>query len=88
MERSITGDIGEDGFISINALASSVDKQDSFNCNIVIADEMHTYKSAKQYQVLKDATKAYTNKLVIGSAPAVTWLPAFVQTVWNTAARS
>ena len=66
MERSITGDIGEDGFISINALASSTDKQDSFNCNIVIADEMHTYKSAKQYQVLKDATKAYTNKLVIG----------------------
>lgn len=66
MERSISGDIGEDGYISINALASSVDKQDSFNCNIVIADEMHTYKSAKQYQVLKDATKAYTNKLVIG----------------------
>ena len=66
MERSITGDIGDDGFISINALASSTDKQDSFNCNIVIADEMHTYKSAKQYQVLKDATKAYTNKLVIG----------------------
>lgn len=66
MERSISGDVGEDGYISINALASSVDKQDSFNCNIVIADEMHTYKSAKQYQVLKDATKAYTNKLVIG----------------------
>lgn len=66
MEHSISGDLGEEGFISINALASSVDKQDSFNCNIVIADEMHTYKSAKQYQVLKDATKAYTNKLVIG----------------------
>ena len=66
MEHSISGDLGEDGFLSINALASSVDKQDSFNCNIVIADEMHTYKSAKQYQVLKDATKAYTNKLVIG----------------------
>lgn len=66
MERSISGDVGEDGYISINALAASVDKQDSFNCNIVIADEMHTYKSAKQYQILKDATKAYTNKLVIG----------------------
>ena len=66
MERSITGDVGEDGFLSINALASSPDKQDSFNCNIVIADELHTYKSANQYQVLKDATKAYTNKLVIG----------------------
>lgn len=70
MERSISGDIGEDGFLSINALAASVDKQDSFNCNIVIADEMHTYKSAKQYQVLKDATKAYTNKLVIGISSA------------------
>lgn len=66
MEHSISGDVGEDGYISINALASSVDKQDSFNCNIVIADELHTYKSPKQYQVLKDATKAYTNKLVIG----------------------
>lgn len=66
MERSISGDVGEDGYISINALASSVDKHDSFNCNVVIADEMHTYKSPKQYQVLKDATKAYTNKLIIG----------------------
>ena len=66
MEHSISGDIGEDGYISINALASNPDGQDSFNCNIVIADEMHTYKSPKQYQVLKDATKAYTNKLIIG----------------------
>lgn len=66
MEHSISGDIGEDGFLSINALASNPDGQDSFNCNIVIADEMHTYKSPKQYQVLKDATKAYTNKLIIG----------------------
>lgn len=64
MERSITGDVG-DGFLSINALASSPDKQDSFNANIVLADEAHTYKSPNQYQVLKDATKAYTNKLVI-----------------------
>ena len=51
--------------ISINALAANPDKQDSFNCNIVIADEAHTYKSPQQYQILKDATKAYTNKLVI-----------------------
>lgn len=65
VERSISGDVG-DGFISINALASSPDKQDSFNCNVVIADELHTYKSPNQYQVLKDATAAYTNKLVIG----------------------
>lgn len=69
MERSISGDVG-DGFISINALATSPDKQDSFNANVIIADEMHTYKSAKQYQVLKDATKAYSNKLVIGISTA------------------
>ena len=66
MEHSISGDVGDGGYLSINALAASVDNQDSFNANIVIADEMHTYKSAKQYQVLKDATKSYTNKLVIG----------------------
>lgn len=66
MEHSISGDVGDGGYLSINALAASVDNQDSFNANIVIADEMHTYRSAKQYQVLKDATKSYTNKLVIG----------------------
>lgn len=69
MEHSISGDIGE-GFISINALASSTDKQDSFNCNFIIADEEHTYKGPKQYQILKDATKAYTNKLVLGISTA------------------
>lgn len=69
-ERSISADFGEDGAIYINALASSPDKQDSFNCNIVIADELHAYRSAKQYNVLKEATKAYTNKLVIGITTA------------------
>ena len=66
VEHSITGDVGDEGNISINALAASTDKQDSFTCNIVIADEEHTYKDPRQYQVLKDATKAYSNKLVIG----------------------
>ena len=65
MDRSISGDVG-DGYISINALAASTDKQDSFNANVILADEMHTYKSPTQYQVLKDATSAYTNKLVLG----------------------
>lgn len=59
-----------DGSIYINALASNPDKQDSFNCNIVIADELHAYKNPKQYNVLKEATKAYTNKLVIGITTA------------------
>lgn len=64
MEHSITGDVG-DGYISINALASSPDRQDSLNASIILADEAHTYKNAYQYQVLKDACKAYTNKLVV-----------------------
>ncbi len=64
-DHQISGDIG-DGYLEINALASSPDKQDSFNASVVLCDELHTYKSANQYQVLKDATAAYTNKLVIG----------------------
>lgn len=58
------------GSISLNALASNPDGQDSLGCNIVIADEMHAYKSPKNYNVLKEATKAYTNKLVIGITTA------------------
>ena len=56
----------DDGSLFIQALASSVDKQDSFNCNIAIADEIHAYKVAKQYNIIKEAMKAYTNKLMIG----------------------
>lgn len=66
MEHSISGDVGDEGYISINALAGDANNLDSFNANIVIADELHLYKNAKRYQVMKDATKAYTNKLVIG----------------------
>lgn len=58
------------GSISLNALASNPDGQDSLGCNIVIADELHAYKSPKNYNVLKEATKAYTNKLVIGITTA------------------
>lgn len=69
-ERSISSEFGDDGAIYINALPSNPDGQDSFNCNIVIADELHAYRSPKQYNVLKEATKAYTNKLVIGITTA------------------
>lgn len=62
MIHQISGDVG-DGYIEINAIAKS---GDSFNANIVIADEMHLYKDPADYQLLKDACKAYTNKLVIG----------------------
>lgn len=68
-ERSISGDLG-DGSIYIQALAANPDKQDSLNCNIAIADEIHAYKSPKQYNIIKEAMKAYTNKLMIGITTA------------------
>lgn len=69
-EHSITHENIAGGSISLNALPSNPDGQDSFNCNIVIADEIHAYKTPKQYNILKEATKAYTNKLVIGITTA------------------
>ena len=69
-ERSISGDIGDDGSIFIQALAANPDAQDSLNCNIAIADELHAYKSPKQYNIIKEAMKAYTNKLMIGITTA------------------
>ena len=58
------------GSVSLNALASNPDAQDSFNANIVIADEIHAYKSPKQYTILQEAMAAYTNKLMIGITTA------------------
>lgn len=68
--HSITHNNLAGGSVSLNALASSPDRQDSFNCNIVVADEIHAYKTPKQYNILKEATKAYTNKMVIGITTA------------------
>lgn len=68
-EHSIQGDFG-DGSIYIQALAANPDRQDSLNCNIAIADEIHAYKNPKQYNIIKEAMKAYTNKLMIGITTA------------------
>lgn len=68
-EHSISGEFG-DGSLHIEALAANPDKQDSLLCNIAIADEMHAYKTAKQYNIIKEAMKAYTNKLMIGITTA------------------
>ena len=68
-EHSISGAIGK-GALFIQALAANPDRQDSLNCNIAIADEIHAYKTAKQYNIIKEAMKAYTNKLMIGITTA------------------
>lgn len=68
-EHSISGQLA-DGSIYIKALAANPDRQDSLNCNIAIADEVHAYKTPKQYNIIKEAQKAYTNKLMIGITTA------------------
>lgn len=62
-------DIGG-GSVYIEALAANPDRQDSLNCNIAIADELHAFKSPKQYNIIREAMKAYTNKLMIGISTA------------------
>lgn len=59
-----------DGSFYIRALAANPDVQDSLNCNIAIADEIHAFKMPKQYNLFKEAMKAYTNKLLIGISTA------------------
>lgn len=59
-----------DGFFRIEALATNPSVQDSFNCNIAIADEIHAFKVPAQYNRFKEAMKAYTNKLMIGITTA------------------
>ena len=58
------------GSLYIEAMAANPDRQDSFGCNICIADEIHAYKKAAQYNRFKEAMKAYTNKLMIGITTA------------------
>ena len=70
LNHQISNEMLAGGSVSLNALASNPDKQDSFNANIVIADELHAYKSAKQYTILQEAMAAYTNKLMIGITTA------------------
>lgn len=59
-----------DGYLKIQALAANPDKHDSLNSNIQICDELHAYRNAKQYNVIREAGKAYTNKLCIGISTA------------------
>lgn len=68
-EHSLYREIGK-GEIKIQALAADTDKADGINGNIFILDEIHAYKSAYDYTVYKEATKAYKNKLIIGITTA------------------
>ena len=64
-EHSIKRDFKK-GSISIEALVD----RDSLNANYIIMDELHEYKNASKYERMKKATRAYTNKLIIGITTA------------------
>lgn len=59
-----------DGSFFIRALAANPDAQDSLNANLCICDEIHAFKTPKQYNLFKECQKAYTNKLLIGISTA------------------
>lgn len=67
--HSFSGAIWE-GQISFEALAYKPDVFDAFNANIVLLDELELYKNAIPYGRLKDATKAYSNKLIMAVTTA------------------
>lgn len=67
--HGFSGSIWE-GQISFEALAYKPDIFDAFNANIVLLDELELYKNAIPYGRLKDATKAYSNKLILAVTTA------------------
>ena len=69
-EHSFSATLPDGGSFFVKALAASVDKQDSLNANICICDEVHSYKTPKQYNLFKEAQKAYTNKILLAISSA------------------
>lgn len=69
-EHSIVAEDIGGGMFEMYALAANPDAQDSFNCNVAIADEIHAFRKPKQYNLFKEAMKAYSNKLMIGISTA------------------
>lgn len=68
-EHSISGNLG-DGYLRIETIAGNSDRMDSLNTLIQILDELHLYKSASQYNTIKESGKAYRNSLCIGITTA------------------
>lgn len=68
-EHSISGALGN-GYMRIETLAGNSDRMDSLNTLIQFLDELHLYKSASQYNTIKESGKAYRNSLCIGITTA------------------
>lgn len=68
-EHSIYGELGK-GYMRIETIAGNSDRMDSLNTLVQILDEVHLYKSASQYNTIKESGKAYRNSLCIGITTA------------------
>ena len=67
--HSFSGAIG-DGTIDFAALAYKPDIFDAFNANLIHLDELELYRDSTPYPRLKDATNAYSNKLILATTTA------------------
>ena len=67
--HSFSGPIG-DGTISFDALAYKPDIFDAFNANLIHLDELELYRDSVPYARLRDATKGYSNKLILATTTA------------------
>lgn len=69
-EHSIRLDMKDSGNIYIKRLANNPKKQDSYNCNIAILDEIQAFSTSGEYARFIEAQAAYTNRLTIGITSA------------------
>lgn len=69
VQHSIHANLGSEGAIDIEAVASNPKKHDSLNSNIQIIDELHAVKG-EEYERFKESGKAYRNKICIGISTA------------------
>ena len=69
-EHSISKSFSGGGSFTLQALASNEDNLDSLNCNILILDEVHTWRSSKRYTLMKKAMNAYRNKILMAISTA------------------
>lgn len=70
MEHSISHERLGGGSVSLNALSGDDKNKDSFNANVGLLDEMHAFKGPQKYNRVKEAGKAYTNRLTGGITTA------------------
>lgn len=67
--HSFSGDFAG-GRIEWDALAYKPELFDAFNCNLILLDELHAFRDAEPYNLLRQATQAYSNKLILSVSTA------------------